>query len=58
MAEGRSAEGCLLFEEELTMDTAFRRFCARFTVSRRPMEVCALLSVPWAALRLTELACV
>lgn len=36
------------------LDEGFRRFYARFTISKRPMEVSALLSAPWAALKLTE----
>ena len=36
------------------LDEGFRRFYARFTISKRPMGVFALLSVPWVTLKLAE----
>ena len=39
---------------DFALDEGFRRFYARFTVSKRPMGTFALLSAPWAALKLTE----
>lgn len=39
---------------DFALDEGFRRFYARFTISKRPMEVSALLSAPWTALKLTE----
>lgn len=36
------------------LDEGFRRFYARFTVSKLPMGVFALLSAPWVALKLAE----
>ena len=41
---------------DFALDEGFRRFYARFTVSKRPMGTFALLSAPWVALKLTELA--
>ena len=39
---------------DFALDEGFRRFYARFTVSRRPMATFALLSAPWAALKVAE----
>ena len=43
---------------DFALDEGFRRFYARFTVSKVPMGMSALLSVPWVALKLAEPALV
>ncbi len=39
---------------DFALDEGFRRFYARFTISKVPMGMSALLSVPWVALKLAE----
>ena len=39
---------------DFALDEGFRRFYARFTISKCPMEVFALLSAPWVATKIAE----